>query len=318
MALISVIMTGYNAQETIERAIRSVMNQTFADWRLIVVDDGSKDETPQILTRLQEELRDPRLRFLIGEPNVGLPAARNKAMELIESEWVTFLDADDEFTPDRLEQGVAAITDDVDMIVCRHTIIGQGNHQERGIADATTVPGTTVAEWVLTETATTYAWDKMYRTSALKGLRYEQVHRAEDKVFNVKAAMLSKQVRFIPAVLIEYYVSPTSLTWGRVSSIEETQAVNTAVQAASGVLANTTSGRKALRTSKVLAYLAVAHQMIFNGMKPALLAEHYSWADALAALRTRPPMGIASLLLKASHPFYSLLYKKVWLPRYGL
>lgn len=318
MPTISVIMTGYNAASTIERAIDSVLSQTFTDWELIVVNDGSVDETAAILERIAAEREDTRLHFFLDEPNVGLPLARNKAMAIATGEWVTFLDADDEFVPDRLQLAVDAMNDQTDMVVCRHVIVGRSATEHVRGTEQASVNGEHMCLGLLTEAHTSYVWDKLYRVSALNGLRFEQVHRAEDKVFNISAARRSRTVQFISDALIRYYVSPTSLTWGRVSTIEETKAVNEALAAACGGLAGRPDFLQALRTSRVLAYLAVAHQMIFNSRDPRELTRHYSWRDTLAAVRLKPVVGAASILLKCCPRAYKLLYKKVWLPAYGL
>lgn len=96
--LISVIIPAYNQAAYISEAIQSVLAQTFPHFELIVVDDGSTDETPEILA----ELRDPRIR-VIRQPNAGLSAARNTGLRASSAPLVTFLDADDYFLPTKLE-----------------------------------------------------------------------------------------------------------------------------------------------------------------------------------------------------------------------
>jgi glycosyltransferase involved in cell wall biosynthesis len=95
---ISVIMPTYNQAQYISEAIQSVLGQTYPEFELVVVDDGSIDETPNILAGLQ----DPRLR-VIRQPNAGLSAARNTGIRESSAPLVTFLDSDDYFLPDKLE-----------------------------------------------------------------------------------------------------------------------------------------------------------------------------------------------------------------------
>ncbi len=101
MSLVSVIMPTYNRRQTIQAAIASVQRQTFQDWELIVVDDGSTDGTASLI-----EGSDPRL-VLIRQENRGVNAARNAAMLRARGRYIAFLDSDDEWLPHHLELSVA-------------------------------------------------------------------------------------------------------------------------------------------------------------------------------------------------------------------
>jgi glycosyltransferase involved in cell wall biosynthesis len=96
--VISVITATYNRASTLQRTIDSVLAQTYDDWELIVVDDGSADESAEIIARQT----DPRIRVFKHEVNRGLCAAKNTGLDNIRGEWFTFLDSDDEMTPDAL------------------------------------------------------------------------------------------------------------------------------------------------------------------------------------------------------------------------
>lgn len=101
MSLVSVIVPTYNRRETIQAAIASVQRQTFTDWELIVVDDGSTDDTAALI-----EGSDPRL-VLIRQKNQGVNGARNTAMLRARGQYIAFLDSDDELLPHHLELSVA-------------------------------------------------------------------------------------------------------------------------------------------------------------------------------------------------------------------
>ena len=97
MPLVSVIMPTFNRADTIRRAIRSVQAQTFTDWELIVVDDGSTDNTVALI-----EGCDPRLK-LIRQENQGTAGARNAGLGASAGSYIAFLDSDDEWLPHHLE-----------------------------------------------------------------------------------------------------------------------------------------------------------------------------------------------------------------------
>ena len=101
MPLVSIVMPTYNRADTIERAIRSVQAQTFTDWELIVIDDGSTDDTVAHIENLE-----PRMRLLRQE-NRGFVGARNTGLSASKGRYLAFLDSDDEWLPHHLELAVA-------------------------------------------------------------------------------------------------------------------------------------------------------------------------------------------------------------------
>lgn len=84
---ISVIISAYNAEKTLENAIKSVVSQEYSNWELIIVDDGSVDSTPNIGKKYKE--RDERIRF-IKQYNQGVSAARNIGISLATGEYIVF------------------------------------------------------------------------------------------------------------------------------------------------------------------------------------------------------------------------------------
>ena len=109
MPSVSVIIPVYNRAETLKRAVESVLDQTFQDWELIIVDDGSFDRSVEIAEELAA--RDPRVRLVKRARNGGISAARNSGFSAAstESSWIAFLDSDDEWFPQKLEKQFALI-----------------------------------------------------------------------------------------------------------------------------------------------------------------------------------------------------------------
>jgi glycosyltransferase involved in cell wall biosynthesis len=104
MPQISVIIPAYNAERTILETIKSVQQQTFQDFELIVINDGSKDRTLELL----QDIQDERLKIFSYE-NSGVSLARNRGFSKSTGEFIAFLDADDLWTPDKLELQLAAL-----------------------------------------------------------------------------------------------------------------------------------------------------------------------------------------------------------------
>lgn len=105
---VSIIIPCYNLGQYLEQAIKSLMNQTFTDWELIVIDDGSTDEdTKNVLANINY----PKTK-LIRTKNQGLPVARNTAIREAQGEYIACLDADDQYAPTFLEKTVAVLDQD--------------------------------------------------------------------------------------------------------------------------------------------------------------------------------------------------------------
>src|SRR3989338_223991 len=98
---VSVLIPVYNAQNFIQRTINSALNQTFSDLEVIVIDDGSRDKTPDIIRAMKE--RDSRINYFYQE-NQGLSNTRNRLAALAKGEFIAFLDHDDEWFPEKIEK----------------------------------------------------------------------------------------------------------------------------------------------------------------------------------------------------------------------
>lgn len=99
---ISVIIPAYNRAHTLQRAIDSVLSQTYQCFELIVVDDCSQDDTPLLLNRI----KDPRLNSIRHAINSGAAAARNTGIKAATGKYIAFLDSDDEWLPQKLEEQI--------------------------------------------------------------------------------------------------------------------------------------------------------------------------------------------------------------------
>ncbi len=101
---VSVIIPTYNRAEYVTRAIESVLGQTYLDHEIIVIDDGSTDNTKQALEPYFDKIT------YISQANAGPSAARNKGIEAAKGRWLAFLDSDDTWRPNKLERQLAECT----------------------------------------------------------------------------------------------------------------------------------------------------------------------------------------------------------------
>ena len=90
---ITIIMAAYNAAQTIEDAVNSVLAQTYLNWELLVVDDCSHDGTAALVRRFMET--DPRIILIQNDTNLGVSKTRKRGLESASGEWIAVLDSDD-------------------------------------------------------------------------------------------------------------------------------------------------------------------------------------------------------------------------------
>lgn len=105
--LVSIVMPGFNSSDFIERAINSVLGQSWGRFEFIIIDDGSSDDTCEIVKRYAKT--DERIRLIELERNVGAAAARNKGIDEAQGRYVAFLDSDDLWSREKLSVQIAAM-----------------------------------------------------------------------------------------------------------------------------------------------------------------------------------------------------------------
>ncbi|MBN7817517.1 glycosyltransferase family 2 protein [Algoriphagus pacificus] len=127
MPLISVIIPTYNRVQSLSSAIQSVLKQTFEDWELIIVDDGSVDFTAEVVSQY---LTDSRISYFFQE-NSGVSAARNFGVKMAIGEWLIFLDSDDTLTLNSLTAFAEATIHDIHLIVGGINVISNSGSMER-------------------------------------------------------------------------------------------------------------------------------------------------------------------------------------------
>lgn len=123
--LVSIGMSVFNDAATLEAALRSVLNQRYTHWELILVDDGSSDATPDIIGRFN----DPRIVRIADGRNLGLAARLNQAVELAKGKYFARMDADDLSFPERLAKQIAylEVHPDVDLLGTGALVIDEEN-----------------------------------------------------------------------------------------------------------------------------------------------------------------------------------------------
>jgi len=210
---VSVIVPAYNAAVYLPHAIDSVLAQTYPNWEIVIVDDGSADDTRAVADSYRSKLQD-KLQY-IYQPNRGLPAARNAGIRAARGEFIALLDADDVWLPHRLERGIAVMDADpgaglvharVVRINPQGSITGQLKVKPKCMSGS-------IARHVYTRRAHIVCPTVMFRKSCLQtaGWFDETMQATEDRDLWFRIA-LRYRVVYINEVLAYYRLSPSSMT----------------------------------------------------------------------------------------------------------
>ena len=143
--LISIIMPAYNCERYIEEAIRSVKEQSYTNWELLVINDGSTDTTEDVVRALA--LEDGRIKLIENPANMGVAKTRNRGFELSQGQYVALLDGDDVWLPEKLEKQVRLAQETgAEIVYCSYSIVDESRKK---ICDDFIVPDTIDYEGML-------------------------------------------------------------------------------------------------------------------------------------------------------------------------
>ena len=192
----TVIMPAYGVEKYLEKAVESIKKQTFGDWELIIVEDGSPDKTGEIAERLQKT--DARIRAVHHEKNKGLSEARNTGIDAGSGKYIWFMDPDDMVDNDLLQNVYDSLSKNpAKLVVFGH--LEEYYNEDGSFAYAHEIKPEkkqfanpkAIHNYMIRleqETIYGYAWNKMYDLAYIreKNLRYETVRLIEDIVFNIQ------------------------------------------------------------------------------------------------------------------------------------
>ena len=195
MAQVDIVIPLYNKAQCVARAVGSIQQQTMTDWRLIVVDDGSTDEGPDIVRRIDDDRIE-----IITQTNQGPGAARNAGIARATSGYLAFLDADDEWYPDYLANSLKTIQqEDVALVATMYEETPRNRDMARYWADLKITPGKYSLQgnedpgWADSLLRFPLAWNSLIRTEVARKYDgfYDKNHccYAEDTAFFLRVGI---------------------------------------------------------------------------------------------------------------------------------
>lgn len=203
--LISVVMPCYQSEATLGETVASVQAQTWRDWELIAVDDGSTDGTGKALDALARQ--ESRMR-VIHQANGGVSSARNAGLAASRGTWIFFVDADDRLLPDALQTLLAHAREDVD-IVCGAYLMRYGDEggRETRMACADGDKTVVLESLIRGDSALNSMCARLYRTGMLRRqgiVAPPGIAIGEDVLFNLEAFWAARAYVCLPDVVYVY------------------------------------------------------------------------------------------------------------------
>ncbi|MBQ4265753.1 MAG: glycosyltransferase [Clostridia bacterium] len=208
---ISIIIPCYNSEKYLDACMDSVLKQTFSDFEVILVDDGSLDGTLAVAKRYAES--DARVRVLAKE-NGGVAAARNQGLDCAQGEWITFVDSDDLLPADALETLLSGVNAHVDMVVGAHETFDENGTRETVIPQTRWMDMRGEAQrraaalrLIEGDSVLNIMCNKLHRRALLEshGIRLKVgVRIAEDALFNLEAVLRGRGIAYVNRVAYRY------------------------------------------------------------------------------------------------------------------
>lgn len=213
---IFIVVPVYRVEPYLERCIHSILNQTYTNWELVLVDDGSPDSCPAICD--EYAAKNSRI-HVIHQENAGLSAARNAGIDCAmnqcnpERDWITFIDSDDFVHPKYLEYLYRAVRETGTEISIGGISMTSGSQPDSLGTETWKCARFSPEEfWSRSFTNSVVAWGKLYRLRLFHEIRYPVGKLYEDNYTTYKLLFRQKEIAVTPARLYYWYENPSSIT----------------------------------------------------------------------------------------------------------
>lgn len=210
MTKFSIIIPIYNAEKSLRKCIDGVVSQTFHDFELILVDDGSTDKSLEICNNYA--ITDSRI-TIISQKNSGVSSARNRGIETAKGEWITFIDADDYVDNKYLECFCQHISDiNETLIIQGYTNIVKGEANQKVIYSKRILESKDFGRILEIYGA---VWGKLYNSSIIRkhNIKFDiEISYSEDTIFLLEYAIHCKSIIFSECVEYNYVINENGLS----------------------------------------------------------------------------------------------------------
>lgn len=207
MDKISVIIPVYNSEDTIERCLNSILNQTYNNFEVICIDDGSIDKSKKII---QKYLYDNRVKYLY-QKNAGVSSARNTGINHAIGKYIIFIDSDDYIEMNMFENLMSTLYNtNSDLVICNYNIVNGNNFTKNISAKEKSFTRQEFYNDFIKyykKTLINQPWNKIYKKKYIKDFFNVNKNLGEDLEFNIKYIKNINKIYFINKFLYNYDIS---------------------------------------------------------------------------------------------------------------
>lgn len=209
--LISIIVPVYNVEKYVKKCIESIIEQTYKNLEIILIDDGSTDESGKICDEFNN--KDKRIK-VIHKQNGGLSDARNVGIDNANGEYVSFIDSDDYVNDDYIELLFDTVKQyDADMSIASHRVIYEKNIIDRSTGENFCTEPKEILEMLLYDNGIdTSAWGKLYKKSLFNEIRFPKGRLFEDSATTYKLIDKSKKIAVCSKPIYNYVIRNNSIS----------------------------------------------------------------------------------------------------------
>lgn len=208
--MISVIVPVYQVEEYLDQCVKSIINQSFNELEIILVDDGSTDNCPAMCDEWAE--KDKRIK-VIHKPNGGLSDARNAGLEIATGEYISFIDSDDWILSDMYEKMLFTIQkENADICACNIRACYPSHESVWGCKEYTVGNAEQILDMLYSDTKyPVSAWNKLYKRGCWKELRFPVGKICEDAFTTYQLVHNAERIVQIPEAFYCYRIRPESI-----------------------------------------------------------------------------------------------------------
>lgn len=314
-SLVSIIMPVYNCGDKLCRSIASVLGQTYKNLQLILIDDGSNDDSPSICDQYAQ--RDSRVEVL-HQRNVGASAARNRGLEQARGEYVAFVDADDMISELYIEVLMyTAIITDTKISTCEALYCNADYYENNELQTQYKISPRLikVEDYNFMEPwSHATVWGALFHSSLLHDIKFDtNILVGEDALFFANALVKCKNVSYVSQKLYFYFIYNESVSHGiyseqRLTEFQAWKKINCLLAERSQVLDKSSKARMvqhAIERFKEVANQNIVNKRILKYLQQIIQTNKYCYLYYNPSIKAR-----AEILVIIRMPkFYCILYK---------
>lgn len=219
--LISVVVPVYNIEKYLDKCIKSIVEQTYANLEVILVDDGSTDNSGMICDKYAES--DARV-FVLHQKNGGRSAARNAGMDKASGEYLMFVDGDDWIDNNCVEEAYRIFENETEMVIFRARNIYADKIEDNGSGRCVKLVGREPLEFYINGydnlPILNSVWGKLYRKSLVSGIRFEEGRYYEDIMFTTRICAACRSCVYLDRAYYNYNIATdSSITYTGVNDL---------------------------------------------------------------------------------------------------